>query len=788
MKVCHDYFSLSRMKRWQQSGFVSVLLILHCIESFSTVSITDTEDEKETVIHILAIVPTQQGESDLELIPKWKRGEEILPAAYLAADEINKDSDLLAGHRLKVKAVRFPICDYNEGIVDFVKELTSKQNNIVAVVGYFCQNVAEQLSLLLRHVKIQVVQISAILSSHAHDSKSDMYVHSIISSSQSFARAAVKFIQRLQWSRIAVLNKQHLNYLDARNVFVQAAMENNIDVALKVETSKFSYKFVKSFLNQLQIDGIKITFAFVTPSEAVKILCRAYHEGFRWPDYAWIFMDSSGIYNLEGASCKPISLFVSTAVNNSVFLHTQLSTLYKKTTLSSGLTYSAYFNAYLERLEEAATELNTTLESNPYANVLYDSVWAFAIALNHSIGILKENNLSLANTTHSKSEIFGIITEQLSQLSLQGTSEFLNFSNGSAALLPSVHLIQFQNSQPLQLGMYDFTLDQLYLNKGILNEIPSDVLNRVYVLYTIPLTVLMLIVIVFCFALTTASMCLFFYYRKHPSIKATSSTLSFCLFIGCYLLLMSSLVHNVISGVSVQSSHEQLRGFVCVFDISSLGVGGDVVLATVIAKTLRIYYIFKKFGKGNRICSDKGLFILILSIVSVKVTLLILWTSIDISVYVDMEDYIKDSIPPYFLVTQLCEARYMPMWLILIYGYSTLLGLIMVLLAILTRKIKRSDFKDSKKITILVASLFMTLCIFSMLWAILRFSGAFILSRVMYSVGTIVMVILCQVFLILPKIVPLALSNFRFLKFRNPFKTLNTVSAFSFNSNLPPRL
>ena len=57
--------------------------------------------------------------------------------------------------------------------------------------------------------------------------------------------------------------------------------------------------------------------------------------------------------------------------------------------------------------------------------------------------------------------------------------------------------------------------------------------------------------------------------------------------------------------------------------ISSLSVGVDIVLATIIAKTLRIYHIFKTFGTISRACSDQGLFILISSIVSVKIVMLI---------------------------------------------------------------------------------------------------------------------------------------------------------------------
>ena len=65
------------------------------------------------------------------------------------------------------------------------------------------------------------------------------------------------------------------------------------------------------------------------------------------------------------------------------------------------------------------------------------------------------------------------------------------------------------------------------------------------------------------------------------------------------------------------------------FNISMANIGSDIVLATVIAKTLRIYHIFKTFGTVSRACSDVGLFILISFLVSVKIVMLIAWASSD---------------------------------------------------------------------------------------------------------------------------------------------------------------
>ena len=112
------------------------------------------------------------------------------------------------------------------------------------------------------------------------------------------------------------------------------------------------------------------------------------------------------------------------------------------------------------------------------------------------------------------------------------------------------------------------------------------------------------------------------------------------------------------------------------------------------------------------------------------------------------------------LVVQRCHSMHHELWVIPIFGYSTLLTLIMVLLAVLTRKIKRIHCKDSKKIKLLVATLILTVYTFVPLWFIFQGISEPNLSRLVYNIGTLTIVVLCQVILILSKTVPLVLCNY----------------------------
>ena len=714
-----------------------------------------------TVISVIAVVPTIDEVDYNETVEQWKRGEEILPGAMVALEEITAETENRnESLQLNIIPVRVPLCDTNDGIVPFVGELASNRNSLFGVIGYFCQNVAQRFSQLLTHEELRMVQISAIPPPKDILLQPVYAQYSILPTPEAKSKAVIALLQRLTWTHIAVISNSDVNYRTAKETFVELAQQYRIKISLKVEVSWAKKQTAENFLQDLLNFGIKIIVAFVSPSQAMDLICSAYIQNFTWPNYSWIIMDNDSIILREISAqkvCSHSQAELLLALNNTIFIHAHLKNLDIETIFNHG----NFYNAYLDQLERAATKLNVTLNSNPYASVLYDAVWAFAVTLNRSQSVLRKKKISFMDMSSRRGEIIDMLEDQMSQLTLQGVTGFLNFSQKTATLVSYVELLQLQNGLSQRIGIYDSHVDHLTTNLSIQDTIPNIMLDRIYVLYPVSLTVLLTIVILSMIALTTISMCLFFYYRKQPAIKATSSTLSICIFIGCYFLFTSSLFHTISSGISNYDDNEHLRAFVCMFDTYLINIGFDTVFATVIAKTLRIYHIFNKFGKVGRICSDQSLLALILTAVFVKISLLILWTCLDLNHLVDEEQYIAQSVPPYWLVRQQCEANYLSIRIACLIGYSLALLVTLFVLAFMTRNIKRKHFNESKKISTLSGVL---VCFFSITWALLillRLIDAFILSKVVYSLGTMLIALFCQVFLILPKVVPLILHKKR---------------------------
>ena len=228
-------------------------------------------------------------------------------------------------------------------------------------------------------------------------------------------------------------------------------------------------------------------------------------------------------------------------------------------------------------------ELNVSLQNNPYAkfNVLYDSIWAVALTINRSLSVLNERNLSLTNIHQDSGiEIMDVLEEQLSQLSFQGATGWLNFSHSAAAAQISLEILQIQNGQLKQIGSYYGSLN---LNISVLGVIPSVTLDC---LFSIPCCTYYASVDPYhlYLILITISMHLFIYYCNEPI--ATSNTLSCCLFVGCYFLLTSSLFHTITKNYWKPRDTSE---FICIiFDI--LIIGSDIIFAMVISKIRHIYH------------------------------------------------------------------------------------------------------------------------------------------------------------------------------------------------------
>lgn len=706
-------------------------------------------DKAREPLKIIVVVPTTAKKEDYcyGSQPEWERGEEILPGAYVALSEINESPNL---HKLDIIPIVVPQCSITAKVDNFVGNLTSKKLSTkpISIIGYFCDNLAYFFSQLAIHKRFGVIQIPAIPPLRPSLNQDNIKFHHMLPSPTICARVAVLLCRELGWSHVGVIGLglyYDTHFSRIREEFLYNAQKHNITIVFQMERTFVNKP--SQILKELKVSIAKVIVVFLPPSEAVNMLCEAYSQGLTWPDYVWLYVEVNRdmLAIRSSSSCTEDILIKAVIMENIIFLHLQ-TWQQGENIFHAGKNYSTFHRSYYQKLRESSN--GECLQSNPYASVLYDSIWAIALAVN--------TTLSVNPAQTNKYKFMSSATKELTTLSFQGASGLVNFSQRTAALQLHVDIFRVYQKKSIQVGTYNQYTDSLFVNLSTLGDIPSDELDEVYLLYPLYLTVVLLIFLVSSLIFTTITMSLFIHYRKNPEIKATSSILSLCMYVGCYCLIISSLLHTIASG---QVLGNTTLGYAdCWGNTFLFTVGLDTVLATVLTKTLRIYHIFNTFGKLSSLWSDKSLFVIILSIISGKVLIMIIWAAVDMNHIIDKRT-LRVSLqrfPPYYEVVQKCYSQHLGLWVGVIFAYTGLLFVPMITAAILTRRIKgeKSRYKDSKKICMLVAVLFILMCTGNALWFFLRAIGKNIASKVVFSLGFTMAALFCQIFLFLPKIIP----------------------------------
>ena len=719
-----------------------VLLLLHKV-----CCCTCTTDK--CVLKVLVVVSVQELTAK-EFLQDWEKGLEILPAAHVAIKEINDDPTLLPGYQLELAKAVTDGCSSNLVLVELIKSITLEQHHIIGMVGPFCNEANNIIPMVAGHSEstINFLQISPATSPAFQDKSKYPNLYSMLPLSKAVIKAMFEIMETYNWSKLAVLCEDY--YCRIAEEFVSAAAMHGIDVLLY----GIIYKHVPMLhiLKELQYSGAKITLAFLSPEKASDLVCAAYRYGLKWPDYMWIFSDRvmkdfsfTGTTNCNNGE-------IAKATEGILLLRPQLEPLDPDVVIVSGKTYKEYHSEYLDRFEEMANGTSMILHSNPYANVLYDSIWAHVLAVNYSLPLLQATN------AFSTNGFTRVVANQLSRLTFPGTLGLIQFDSSHDR--KSLNVIYVKNGVPVLVGTYGpETHNKVIINTSLLGELPNDELERRYLLVPPVITVLLLTMASVCVVFTIAMLLLYIRYRNEPVIKATSRYLSLLILLGSCLMLAGTLTHIVASGVVVSGT---ARFIVCNSVTWNSTIGLDMALATLLARILRVYHVFTHYGKTGRICSNGVLLTLILLILSAKMIILSLWVVTD-GYHVDnLEVYKPDAKPPYYEVVQYCYSKYTGVWLIAVLAFSGILFISLLVLAFKTRKVWKQNFKDTKKVNALIVSMIVSTSFFLPMWWILRLNnGSPIVSKVLLAVGYAVAPMLFQVFLFATKTIPLFVRHMR---------------------------
>ena len=684
-----------------------------------------------TTLRLLVMLNLKTHQEDSAWTPRWDRGLELLPAAQLAVDRINQDPTILPGYNLELTELDTGTCDHaypSDALFQFVNEITQEEQHLVGVVGSFCTTLAKAVALIAERSGTNLLQILGSPSPALHDRVRYPHLFHIIPSSAVYSEAVCSLIDQFGWTRVGVVSDN--------------SMEHSYPALVNIlggNLAFYPFRGAPSLLRTLQGRGERIVILSLGIERAAEVLCLAFKQSLRWPQlkHTWIVYEHL-VEDFFHATSTCDNGTMRSALEGVFLIQYQLSINDSNKVIVSGQTYREYYEDYLQSLSHFAAQHNTSLSPNPYSNALHDSVWATAIALNASLQTIKTGTAEKIRNWNNT--VFQTANNELSNVSFTGALGNVDTDNNAESKV-SVNTFQIRNGTA---ELYTVISDR-QCNETATGRSPDDEIPRMYNLQSAAITAVLLTIEAVLIVLTTAILILFLYYRNAPEIKATSPYLSLIMFLGCYPLFAGAMIE----ATSPYVIHDGV--FFCNAPPWCSSLGLHLILAPLFMKMLRVYRIFTYFGKLGKRWSDGVLFAGVLAIVGANIIFLTVLQVVGGSNGVNNEMLvIPEGSFPYYEVVQACRPTNI-ITIALFQCEALFFSIAVVVLAILTRKIRRQHFKDTKKVNMFIYLDF--LIAYTLLPLAQVITNHEIQVYLLFASSNSA-AILCQMFLFLPKVLP----------------------------------
>lgn len=646
------------MKTWV--GFLSWYWIL----SSSTA--------ERTRLRFLSLLPFPAAPRNL--ITPSQSGDPSLPLALeLAVSRINEKDGLLDGYEVEVVVDNSGCNTASVAEFSFVKHIirsqaTSRSHltnnsdicstcNIIGVVGPVCTESALAVAKLASKPQISLVNIHQATAPSRQPSRP--YTFSIFSPVSELAAALTAFTKQAGWKRMIVLYE--MSRLFYRELFREFSA--SVPTEMEVEVAGFTQvEDILFSLSALQSSGYRIILLFMDSRYASEVLCWAISKGITFPNYQWILVTNS--------FSKP-----ECALN--------------KTTLEGS------FVVYPKPYQTSDTGNVTNQISSPRDRLLYDSVWAFALALNNSLNVLDERGISLAEYKYGMPEVSNVITREMLKLGFNGVSGYVNFGEDGFSTHPIEIFQVIGKGEPMLFAQYSLG------NFMIVNTSNAEIIDDGFFLVTRPTIHVAVSIIFFTFlfvhliVLVTAHIAINVF-RKESSVKASSNKLNQFIFAGNYFLIVALFLNNFLQAFNTDLTHETVGSLCHAMWPWAMSLGATLILGSISIRTWRLYRIFIHYMDPGSLISDKRLSLLLCALVGIDIVIAVVWTATDpLKLTVLSEELTDENGEIMIEQSVMCTCDSIQTWLIIIMFYKIVLLTALLTLAVLTREIKDKKYTTS---------------------------------------------------------------------------------------------
>ena len=692
---------------------VTVLLAWTCASFSLHTSESATPPSGTIPLHLLTLLPFPAPQGAV-LSPSYDEGPDLLPAVELALSHVNRRRRLLDKYSLNIVAGDSGCEVTAEAHLSFVQNVIgngrkAETRNIIGILGPVCSESSRDIATLVSRPSIALINLhragSLLLENKP---EGPPYSFSMAVPALEVSKAATAFTQQVGWRRVAVLYEQNF-YSEMFRQFAANAQKLDIEVAIAISNAE---EILQS-LRTIQDSNLRITLLFLRPELASQVLCLAESEAMASPNYQWVLMATSLEEIKEATSTRKTGECgthpsVNNVLRDALLIQYRLRAVNIEETTDTGLSYNEFIDQYTESINRRNKSPNGSLYApltpSIYGGLLYDSVWAFALALNDSLATLQEKGLSLAQYTYGMPQVTQVISQRLLNLKFNGVSGRIHLSQDGYAMRP-IEILQVADGGSSSRLVAEYSANNLSTispqNMSIMVDSfphirPKSLLSVSMVFFSITFVHFILVVAVHI------ATC---HFRNRPSVKATDNKLNHFIFAGGYLIFTAAILIILIKTIIFS---DRVTGIICQALWPWLvSIGCTLTKGSIAIRTYIIYRIFIHSQHPGPFLSNRALIFALCVLLAIDVTIAIAWTAVDPLIVKISSIQQKTNNGQIFIYEKTsCESRSTPIFLIIIMVYKVLVHLSMFALSIITRKVKKKDYAT---LNIRIASYLLTL-------------------------------------------------------------------------------
>lgn len=663
-------------------------------------------------------------------------GERIVQSAELAVALVNERKDLLEENKLQL-LYTVSSC-HTDDYITIARTLVHSERNIAAVVGPGCSGTNMMIGQLVNRKEMALPHLHTSVSPLLKDQR--MYQHSfgLLGTTATFVKLLVAIAQQNTWSHVSVIFQYQTEFF--HSLLLELQEELMMIGSTAIQTLPVSEEIP---LEAMLGSGNRIIIALLDSIMLSRVLCLLHHSHIHFPSYQLLVVTQGPLQStsIRKFTCSLNQIISSAHDLGAVFLDHQLSQTNGTAPTDVSLTFLEYAHA-------VPPATNTVGALPDKGSLYYDAVWALSFALNSSMEALEaELGLQLAHYHYGNEDATEIILKEILSLSFEGLSGHIQFYNETRFTARHITLYQIENQSFVAMAAYRD--DGLVYSRNIhFIEATFETVTSIQQ-GPLPLAAFMLLITVLVYVSVTTTHILTVSLRHKKSVKASSPLLTQLAYIACYIL-GAGAVMLCLQQILPLSPTAHCSLYQAEIWITFTGYTG--LFSTLAVKTWRLYRIFVHVWKpGNRcLLSDLTLGAVVLCLLLLTLAMCVLWTVTDPVLPDQDQQVITSEGTPVLLVTVSCTSLSYRVWFGVLLGYNTILLLCTLVLACLTRKIKRQFFNTKFYLYQVIVVLITGIPIYSI--NMLNPSGK--LEFILVSIFLNVTVLVCLVLLFLPPIVP----------------------------------